>query len=160
VVDVATLDLGVDSKAYRRSVVTRTISHAAAEADVSADTLRYYEREGLLGPTERTPNGYRLFTAEAVERVRFIKGAQRVGLRLGDIKNLLEIRDRGACPCGHTRTLLERRLGAIDEQVARLEELRGELVVMLGRLDECAQPPVGGRWWCETEFTRKEGEDR
>jgi DNA-binding transcriptional MerR regulator len=153
------LDSGAGSKAYGRGMVTRTISQAAADADVSADTLRYYEREGLLGPTERTPSGYRLYTAQTVERVRFIKGAQRVGLRLTDIKDLLDIRDRGACPCGHTRTLIGRRLTDIDEQVRRLGALRSELVVLLGHLDECPEPEAG-RWSCETEFIRKGGENR
>ena len=137
----------------------RRISDAAAEAGVSADTLRYYERVGLLGPSERTAAGFRRFDDSAAQRVRFIKGAQRMGLRLMDIRDLLEIRDRGACPCGHTRSLLEQRLDQVDDELRRLEGLRHELVDMLDGLDECPEPPAG-TWWCETEFTKKGGDSR
>lgn len=137
----------------------RRISDAAAEAGVSADTLRYYERVGLLGPSERTAAGYRRYDDSAAQRVRFIKGAQRMGLRLMDIRDLLEIRDRGACPCGHTRSLLEQRLDQVDDELRRLEGLRHELVDMLDGLAGCPEPPAG-TWWCETEFTKKGGDPR
>jgi DNA-binding transcriptional MerR regulator len=81
-----------------RTVVTQTISQTAAEAGVSPDTLRYYERLGLLDAPERTASGYRVYEAGTGGRVRFIKGAQRTGLRLADIKDLLDIRDRGPAP--------------------------------------------------------------
>jgi DNA-binding transcriptional MerR regulator len=90
-----------------------TISAIARQAGVSPDTLRYYERLGLVAPAQRMANGYRRYDPDVVDRVRLIKGAQRTGLRLGDIKELLEISDRGACPCGHTRTLLEQRIGDV-----------------------------------------------
>jgi DNA-binding transcriptional MerR regulator len=141
-------------------VVTQTISRTAAEAGVSPDTLRYYERLGLLAPPERTASGYRVYDARATERVRFIKGAQRVGLRLADIKDLLEIRDRGACPCGHTRTLVEERIGEVDAELRRLEALRRELDQMLSGLDGCTDPAPAGGWWCETEFASKGGDPR
>jgi DNA-binding transcriptional MerR regulator len=92
-----------------------------------------------------------------VDRVRFIKGAQPSGLRLAEIKELLEIGDRGACPCGHTRTLLERRLRDVDEELARLRALRGELADMLTGLDGCSDRRGGG-CWCEREFVAKGGD--
>jgi DNA-binding transcriptional MerR regulator len=139
------------------TVATRRISETAAEAGVSSDTLRYYERIGLISPAERAPSGYRRYDALAAERVRFIKGAQRMGLRLTDIRDLLEIRDRGACPCGHTRGLLVQRLNSVNEQLCHLRALRHDLVEMLDGLDGCPAPPAG-TWWCETEFTKKGGE--
>jgi DNA-binding transcriptional MerR regulator len=70
------------------------MSATAAEAGVSPDTLRYYERLGLDRPA-RTTSGYGVYDVRTAERVRFIKGAQRTGLRLADIRDLLAIRDRG-----------------------------------------------------------------
>jgi DNA-binding transcriptional MerR regulator len=138
-------------------VVTHTISAMAAEAGVSPDTLRYYERLGLLDPPGRTDSGYRVYDPRTAERVRFIKGAQRMGLRLADIRDLLRIRDRGACPCGHTRTLLEQRIGDVDDELRQLGRLRRELAAMLDGLDACPEAPAG-TWWCETEFTRRGGD--
>ena len=94
------VDIGVHSKVYPGGM-TLTVSKLAARASLTADTIRYYERAGLL-PASRTESGYRAYVDEAVEILRFIKGAQRIGLRLQEIKELLDIRDRGLCPCGHT----------------------------------------------------------
>jgi DNA-binding transcriptional MerR regulator len=87
-----------------------TITDLAAELGVRSDTLRYYERSGLIPSAGRTPGGYRLYGSEVADRVRFIKSAQRSGLRLRDIEELLAIMDDGNCPCGHTADLVERRL--------------------------------------------------
>lgn len=124
--------------------MTRTISEIAGEAGVSPETLRYYERLGLLQPALRAANGYRCFDSAAVDRVRFIKGAQRSGLRLAEVKELFEIGDRGACPCGHTLTLLERRPRDVDEELDRLRALHGELADMLTGLDDCSDRRGGG----------------
>lgn len=97
----------------------------------SPDTLRYYERIGLLPPPARSPAGYRLYTEDSIERVRFIKGAQRFGLRLDAIAELLGIRDQGMCACGHTRELLERRLRELDAEVTELTRLRGDIEKMI-----------------------------
>ena len=78
------------------------VSELAERAGVSPDTVRYYEEEGLLAEPARTRSGYRQFDEAAVERLHFIRGVQTLGLKLGDIKELLAIRDRGACPCGYS----------------------------------------------------------
>lgn len=108
-----------------------TISKLAGEVGTSADTLRYYERLGLLAHPDRTPAGYRMYPDEAVERVRFIKRAQRFGLRLEDIGRLIEVREQGLCPCGGTRRLLEDRLAQLDEEMEALARLRTDIVAML-----------------------------
>jgi DNA-binding transcriptional MerR regulator len=135
----------------------RTISDTAAQAGVSADTLRYYERIGLLAAPDRTPSGYRLYDPSTPERVRLIKGAQRIGLRLDAIKNLLDILDRGACPCGHTRRLVEQRVADVDRELRDLQALRGDLVRLLAGLDDCPEPPAGA-CWCASELTKNGGE--
>lgn len=83
-----------------------TVSELAELSGVAADTLRYWERVGLLAPPRRQVNGYRSYEPEVPERIRFIRGAQCAGLRLREIRVLLEIRDRGVCPCGHTQRVV------------------------------------------------------
>ncbi len=133
------------------------VSELATTAGVSADTIRYYERLGLLRPAERTPSGYRQFQERDARRIRFIKEGQRLGLSLSDIGELLKIQDEGACPCGHTKTLVERRLEEVNGQIAALVELRGELT-RLSTL-ECFPSAGGSSWPCEIEIP-KEGGDR
>ena len=123
---------------------------------MTADAVRYYEREGLLPEPERSPAGYRQYPDETVGRLRFIRGAQSLGLKLGEIRELLEIRDRGACPCGHPRSLVERRLAAIDEELKRLRALKRELVGLAAL--ECPADARSTEWPCEAEFMRRGGE--
>ena len=123
-----------------------TVSRLAEEAGTSADTVRYYERIGLLPETERSASGYRLYGDEAVERLRFIKRAQRFGLRLEAIGELLDISQRGLCPCGHTRRLLEDRVAELDEELSSLARLRDDIALML---DELPEPGRTG-WQCSS----------
>jgi DNA-binding transcriptional MerR regulator len=136
--------------------MTLTVSKIARTAGISPDAVRYYEREGLLPPAPRSPSGYREYDESTTHRIRFIKGAQSVGLKLSEIKELLEIQDRGACPCGHTRTLVERRLDEIDAEMKRLSDLRAQLTAMADL--DCPATDTGPVWACEVEFVRKGGE--
>jgi DNA-binding transcriptional MerR regulator len=132
------------------------VSQIARQAGVSPDAVRYYEKEGLLPAAPRSPSGYRQYDASASERIRFIKGAQEMGLRLAEIGELLEIQDRGACPCGHTKTLVERHLEQIDAEMERLSTLRAELSAM-ARLD-CPATTESDLWPCEVRFREKGGD--
>lgn len=116
-----------------------TVSELAGEVGISADTVRYYERIGLLPEPERSPSGYRLYRQQDVERAKFVKRAQRLGLRLADIGGLADVWDRGLCPCGGTRRLLEVRLSELDADLTALTRLRQEIC---GLLDE--DPTNGG----------------
>ena len=132
------------------------VSGVARQAGVSPDAIRFYEREGLLPPASRSPAGYREYDESATHRIAFIKGAQAMGLKLAEIKELLEIQDRGACPCGHTRTLVERRISEIDAEMKRLSALRAELAGM-AELD-CPATEDSELWACEAQFvTRGKG---
>ena len=131
------------------------VSQVAEQAGVSPDAVRFYEREGLLPPPPRSPSGYREYDGSTTHRIHFIKGAQGLGLKLAEIRELLEIQDRGACPCGHTRTLVERRLDEIDAEMKRLSELRVELAAMAEL--ECPASDDSPLWACEVEFIRKGG---
>jgi DNA-binding transcriptional MerR regulator len=131
-----------------------TVSTLAEQVGVRPDTIRYYERAGLLPPPARTPAGYRQYDNATADRLRFIKGGQRLGLRLREIAELLAVRDRGACPCGHTAALVHRRLAEIDSEITRLVDLRHELIrVAAGCAAEaCPTPAPDGAWPCEVQF--------
>ncbi len=131
------------------------ISALAGQAGLRPDTLRYYEQLGLLPAPERSKAGYRLFGEETIDRLRFIKGAQSLGLRLADIRELLEIRDRGACPCGHTEALLRERVAAVDAELRRLREVRVELVRLIDDHPASSCTVTSGPWWCEREFSER-----
>ena len=128
------------------------VAELAAAAGVGPDTVRYYERTGLLAPPPRTSGGYRSFPESAVERLRFIQGCQRLGLRLKEIGELLSLRDTGECPCEPAELLLRRRIAEIDAEAARLAALRADLVRMVDSLPEdgpCLDPEPGT--WCAPE---------
>jgi DNA-binding transcriptional MerR regulator len=127
--------------------MTQTISEQAAALGVSPDTLRYYERLGLLPPPPRTAAGYRLYGEEAAERLSFISGAKRMGLRLADIKQLLDVRDRGQCPCGHTKDLVERRLAEVEAEIRQLSAVRTQLLTLRERNEKCFDA-AAGEWSC------------
>jgi DNA-binding transcriptional MerR regulator len=134
-----------------------TVSKLAATVGVGPDTIRFYEREGLIPEAERTASGYRVYDEGIVQRLRFIRGSQRIGLRLREIKGLLEVMDRGLCPCGHARHLVTARIAELDQQIAELRVLRDHLA----RLSEDVGPDrcTPGVWPCEQEFLQREGGD-
>jgi DNA-binding transcriptional MerR regulator len=129
-----------------------TVSEVAREAGMSADGVRYYEKLGLLQPVGRSGAGYRLYDNASIERLRFIRSAQRVGLRLREIGELLEVMDRGQCPCGHTDALLRRRIEELDQELAQLTALRAALVQLVTDHPEGSCPDETGDWWCRAEF--------
>jgi DNA-binding transcriptional MerR regulator len=109
------------------------IGALAERAGVTTKTIRYYESIALLADPVRTSTGYREYGDDAVERLRFIRDAQASGLSLSEIQSVLELKDSGARSCDHTRALLDRHLAEIDEQIARLEVARSELLELAGR---------------------------
>jgi len=117
-----------------------TVSRVAEQGGVSPDTVRYYEKIGLMPETERSASGYRLYGDEAVERLLFIKRAQRFGLRLEAVGQLLDIRQRGLCACGRTRRLLEDRVAELDEEMSSLARLRHDICQMIGEPAGSAEP--------------------
>jgi len=135
-----------------------TVSQLASRTGISPDTVRYYERERLLPPPARSPAGYRLYDEESIERVGFVRRAQDLGLRLREIRELLDISDRGTCPCGHTLELLKVRIADIDAEIARLAELRSNLTAMV---DTPQAPDCEARWeWICGPYIAAKGGDR
>ena len=122
-----------------------TIGELASAVGVSRDTVRYYERLKLLPRPDRTQAGYRLYTEEDVERVRFIKQAQSLGLSLDEIKGLLPERGAGLSECRRVRDLLSTKLRELDEKLAEMQTFRKTLATYL---DECEEALAGNRGDC------------
>lgn len=103
------------------------IGELADRLGVNPRTIRYYERIGLLPEPERTASGYRVYSDTDVERVTFIKTAQRLGMALDEIREILDLRHRGERPCAYVRDVLRRHVADIDARIAELQDLRTSL---------------------------------
>lgn len=103
------------------------IGELADRSGVPVKTIRYYEDIGVLGPPERTSSGYRDYDDPAIDRLAFIRAAQAVGLTLGEIRQVVALRERGETPCTHVVALLERRADEIGQRIAELQRLQGDL---------------------------------
>jgi len=97
-----------------------TIGQLAKQAEVKVETLRYYERCGLLPPPPRSPAGYRLYPAETVGRVRFIKRAQKLSFSLREIGELLSLRVSSGVTCAHIKAKAEEKVREIEARIADL----------------------------------------
>jgi DNA-binding transcriptional MerR regulator len=112
------------------------IGEVAERARVNPSTIRYYEDIGLLPQPGRRPSGYRDYDESAITRLSFIRAAQGIGLSLGEIGEVLDLRERRDAPCPHVLTLLEQRAAELAEQIATLEQMRRELVALAGQARE------------------------
>ena len=107
----------------------------AAKAGVSADTLRHYERRGLLAPARRLANGYRSYPPEALDRVLLVQRALGAGFSLDELAKLLRARDRGQPPCREVRALAARKLEEVERQLESLATFRATLEATLSDWD-------------------------
>ena len=103
------------------------IGELADRIGVTRKAIRFYERLGLLPDPERTPSGYRSYEEVDAERLVFIKTAQRLGLSLDEIKEIIAFRDRGEQPCGYVAEVLQRQVTDLDGRIAEMRTLRDEL---------------------------------
>lgn len=103
---------------------------------VSPDTIRHYEKVGVLPAAHRGANGYRRFSREMVDRVRLVRRALAIGFSLEELARILRERDGGAAPCRGVRALAETKLAELDRRIAELQALRGELAKVVTEWDE------------------------
>lgn len=100
------------------------IGEAAHRLGVNPRTLRYYEGAGLLTVSQRTTGGFRVYSEHDLERVEFIRNAQKLGLHLGEIREIVAFRDRGQAPCCYVRELIERKRLEVDRRIRDLRQLK------------------------------------
>lgn len=107
------------------------VGMVAKAAGVGVQTLHYYERLGLLRKPERSAANYRLYSAEAIRRVQFIKKAQAIGLTLEETKQILDLKEHGRAPCRKVAELGEKHLQEIDIRLGQLRKYRRALTQAL-----------------------------
>lgn len=105
-------------------------------AGVSKDTLRHYERIGVLQQAERTDSGYRLYPASSAKRVLTVRAALALGISLGDLAEIFSMRGAGQAPCEEVRRIACKRLGAVEKQIESLVRLRDHLKEILEDWDK------------------------
>lgn len=103
------------------------IGEIAKELDISPKTVRWYEAQGLLPEPERTNSGYRSYSAEDIERLKFIRKALSFGFSSKEIKDILELRAHGDAPCELVINLIEGKISNVQNQIKDLQQLEREL---------------------------------
>ncbi len=111
------------------------IGELAHGGGVTPKTIRFYEARGLLPAPARTSSGYREYENSDLDRLRFIKTAQRLGFSLDEIREILSFRDRAERPCNFVLSALDRRLADIDRTIAELTDVRSNLADLKSRAD-------------------------
>lgn len=107
------------------------IGKLAKETGLSIDTIRFYQKQGLLKEPGRSEGGFRLFSSDDLRSLLFIRKAQQLGFSLAEVRELLIVRDRRTQACSHVRDLLGQKLTAVRKKTEELQELERELQVAL-----------------------------
>lgn len=110
------------------------IGQVAQRAGVSVDTVRFYERRGVLPAADRRPSGYRVFSESTVDRIRTTKAMQDIGFTLDEVIDALHAHDAGAATCDSERWRLEAVVDRIDTRIADLQQARRHALKVL---DDC-----------------------
>ena len=118
-----------------------TIGRVAREAGVGIETIRFYEREGLISAPPRTASGYRQYPQDAVERIRFIQRAKELGFSLAEVRSLLDLRVRSDAECQDVRVRAEKKIADID---AKIRDLRAMRRVLSGLTQACSAGKTTG----------------
>ena len=121
------------------------VGEVASRAALSVDTIRYYERKGLLPRAHRDASGHRRFPPEVIGRLRVIRRATAVGFTLDELISIFRRRAAGQQPCGHALQVAKRKLVELDERIAELDRLRVSLADVITSWEEKldATPPGG-----------------
>lgn len=120
-------------------------SELARLAHVSTDTLRYYERLGLLPAAPRSASGYRLFPVQALQRVRLIRGALAIGFSIRELTEIFAERDRGGAPCQRVLMLAREKLATVEASLRDMQIWRRELKATLAGWERLLQKTPKGK---------------
>ena len=116
--------MSIEKRCYRSGEL-------AELAGVSTDTLRHYERKGVLTRPLRRANGYRQYPVSALQRVQLIRRALAVGFTLDELAAVLRVRDQGGAPCAEVRALAAGKLSEVETRLREMTNLRNELQAVL-----------------------------
>ncbi len=109
---------------------------AAKELGIGIQTLHFYEQQKLIPHPPRAASGYRLYTPEIMERVRFVRKAQALGFSLDEIKEILGLAQKGTSPCGRVQAALAEKLVVVDQRLKELADFRSELAALIEQAAE------------------------
>src|SRR4051794_17305715 len=112
------------------------IGQVASQTGVGVETIRFYERQGLLAPPARRASGYRQYDEEVVTRIRFIRRAKDLGFSLSEIEALLNLRMGSEDACAETKRLILEKIEQIDEKIRDLQSVRNAFSDMVASCDE------------------------
>ncbi|WP_345426405.1 Hg(II)-responsive transcriptional regulator [Halioxenophilus aromaticivorans] len=112
--------------------MTRTISKVAKELGVNIESIRFYERRGLIKQPFKPEKGYRHYPVETINRIRFIKRSQELGFTLDEIANLIQLNDT---PCYQVQEVAEHKLATVKEKLADLQRLESALTELVEQCD-------------------------
>jgi len=115
------------------------IGKVAKQAGVSVDTIRFYEKQRLLGPSRRSEGGFRLFVTEDLKGIQFIRRAQDLGFSLTEIRELMILRGERVEACSHVRDMLTTKLGAVRHKMSELRKLERHLAADLTECERVLQ---------------------
>jgi DNA-binding transcriptional MerR regulator len=122
------------------------IGELSKSSGLSIKTIRYYEDLDLIQAVKRTKGGFRLFEEKTtLMRLQFIKQAQRLGMSLEEIRQILEVRDRGELPCQDVKQKLEDKVAEINDQIQALEHLKNQIQSLLAGADPILETPPDDR---------------
>jgi MerR family copper efflux transcriptional regulator len=111
------------------------IGELARQTGVAADTIRYYEKIGLLPKPARTSGGYRAYPDGAINRIRIIRNAVQLGFPLREIAKVLRVRDAGGAPCRQVRDYATALVQTIEQRITELQAERASMLVMIAAWD-------------------------
>lgn len=112
------------------------IGDLSLRSGIHVETIRYYERVGVLPPAERHRNGRRIYDQADVKRLRFIGRARALGFDLADVRALLDLQERPGASCEMASEIASTQLAAVEGRITSLEKLRVELSDMIGRCNK------------------------
>jgi len=112
------------------------VAELAEQAGVTAATIRYYSRSGLLHASRDPHNGYRYFSPADVERVQFIRQSQKLGLKIAEIRAIFDSVEQGKAPCGKVESLVRQRLDTISRQIEELRATKHRIATAIREWDE------------------------
>ena len=118
---------GWPRKLEMRNFAALTIGKAAEQGGVNVQTIRYYERRGLLPKPARTASGYRKYSDEAIRRLRFIRQAQALGFSLSEIEELLSLRMQPGTTCGDIRQRARQKIATVNTKMDELQRIKDAL---------------------------------
>lgn len=117
------------------------IGEVAKASGIGIETLRFYEKSGLLDSPSRTESGYRMYSADVLERLDFIKRAQVLGFSLDEIKRIISDKRAGQSPCAEVREIVRHRLAELDARMREMKRYRNELASALAEWDQTGDVP-------------------